>query len=218
MACMYFVVAFVCQKGGGGKTNSSTNLLVCALMDGLRAVIIDLDPQGSSLEWGRIRSACIPKSEHPLVVACASGQLDRILAALAETGTELVILDTAGTIGPDIEAAIAASNIVLIPVAPSVCDLKACLPTARAARQMNKPFAFVLNSCSTGHQRINEAAALLSKLAVLAGEPVHRRTVYQDAYAKGLGVVEMSDGKAVHEIKALWQWVKGKRTSMYGER
>lgn len=154
----------------------------------------------------------------PPVIACTSGQLDRILASLIQAGTELMILDTAGTMGPDIDAAIAASDIVLIPVAPSVCDLKACLPTARAARQMNKPFAFVLNSCSTGHQRINEAAALLSKLAVLAGEPVHRRTIYQDAYAKGLGVVELSDQKAIHEIDALWQWLKDKRSSMNEER
>ncbi len=206
-----YVVALACRKGGSGKSNTSTNLLVCARRDGVKAVIIDLDPQGSALDWGRTRAAIDRKPEEgPLVIASAPDQLSQTLEILADTGAQMVFLDTAGTIGPDIEAALAASHLVLIPVTPSVCDLKACLATARAARQLGKSFAFALNSCPTGQQRIHDAAALLSKLSVLAGEPVHRRIVYQDAFAQGLGVVEMDDPKAVLEITTLWQWLKDK--------
>ena len=46
---------------------------------------------------------------------------------------------------------------------------------------------------------------------------MHRRTVYQDAYGRGLGVLELADAKAVAEIKALWQWIKDKRNSLKEE-
>ena len=180
----------------------------------MKAVIVDLDPQGTSLDWAQTRSGSAQGGEEEsLVVACAPDQLGQVLATLSQSGVEMAFLDTAGTMGPAVEAALAASHFVLIPVTPSLADLRACLPTARAAHRLNKAFAFVLNSCPTGQQRISEAEALLSRLSGIAGEPVHRRMVYQDAYARGLGDVEMTDAKAVLEIEALWQWVKDKRNS-----
>ena len=134
---------------------------------------------------------------------------------MAASGIRLVFLDTPGTIGPEIEVALAASHFILIPAAPTAADLKASLPTARAAHRLEKPFAFVLTSCPSSSQRISQAEELLTRLGAIAGEPLHRRVAYQDAYAQGLGVVEQkADAHAAREIVALWEWLKTKLNSL----
>ncbi|MBV9481752.1 MAG: ParA family protein, partial [Acidobacteria bacterium] len=54
------VIAVLAQKGGVGKSMLSRALAVQALMDGRKAAIVDADPQGSTLKWGRRRKATAP--------------------------------------------------------------------------------------------------------------------------------------------------------------
>ena len=44
-------VAIVSQKGGSGKTTIAVHLAVCAERAGKPTLILDLDPQGSAMEW-----------------------------------------------------------------------------------------------------------------------------------------------------------------------
>ena len=48
-------VAVTAFKGGAGKSTLTVNLAVCAHLHGLRAIILDLDPQGTSESWGDLR-------------------------------------------------------------------------------------------------------------------------------------------------------------------
>ena len=50
-------VAISSQKGGSGKTTIAVHLAVCAERAKKRIAIIDLDPQGSALEWFNRREA-----------------------------------------------------------------------------------------------------------------------------------------------------------------
>lgn len=45
------VVALANQKGGVGKTTMAVSLAACALEDGLRVGLLDLDPQGTLSRW-----------------------------------------------------------------------------------------------------------------------------------------------------------------------
>src|SRR5712692_11487756 len=45
------IISVVNQKGGTGKTTVATNLAACFAGDGSEVLVIDADPQQSSLDW-----------------------------------------------------------------------------------------------------------------------------------------------------------------------
>jgi signal recognition particle GTPase len=98
------VLALICQKGGTAKTTTAINLAVEAMAYGLEVAVIDLDPQVSACDWKDIRG-----DEPPVVVATPVPHLPRALKAAADTGADLVLVDTAGRTN---DAAIAAAAAV----------------------------------------------------------------------------------------------------------
>ena len=49
------------SKGGSGKTTLTTNLASYFAMNRIPTTIMDYDPQGSSLNWLRLRAELAPK-------------------------------------------------------------------------------------------------------------------------------------------------------------
>ena len=68
--------------------------------------------------------------------------------------------------------------------------------------------------------RIREAEKGLSVLGMVAPIHIVARNAYQDAQSAGLGVTEYEpNGKAAHEIRQLWTWMKNKIEKVtYGEK
>ena len=56
MALRMRTITLVTQKGGAGKTTVATSLAVAAQQASETVAAFDLDPQGSLVEWGRIRA------------------------------------------------------------------------------------------------------------------------------------------------------------------
>ena len=113
------VVSLVCQKGGTSKTTTAINLAVEAVACGLEVVLIDLDPQVSACDWKDIRG-----EKPPLVAATPVPHLERTLKAAADNGADLAIIDTAGRTNDAAAAAARAADLILIPLQPSLIDLK----------------------------------------------------------------------------------------------
>ena len=49
-------------KGGVGKTTLATSLAIAAEAQGERVLLLDLDPQGSSLLWSQTRGTSRPRT------------------------------------------------------------------------------------------------------------------------------------------------------------
>ena len=49
------VIAIVSQKGGVGKSTLAVHLAAEANSQGQRVLLLDLDPQGSAMEWASRR-------------------------------------------------------------------------------------------------------------------------------------------------------------------
>lgn len=217
MALCMRTITLVTQKGGAGKTTVATSLAVAAQQAGETVAAFDLDPQGSLVEWGRIRT----KSEetaiaNPRLPVVERFPLDRIaqiktmLGSLQKKGVTLTILDTAGADNPTTHAAMEASTFCLVPIRPTRLDLLAVRATVQAIMRSGKQFAFVLNQCSTipRNNRANDTATGLASIGFMAEPLLLLRNDYQDAFAAGMGVTEYAaDGKAADEIRQLWKWV-----------
>jgi chromosome partitioning protein len=63
------VIAIVSQKGGVGKSTIAVHLATEATAQGMRVLLLDLDPQGSAMEWASRRGDLPPD-----VSGCQSSQ------------------------------------------------------------------------------------------------------------------------------------------------
>jgi chromosome partitioning protein len=199
------VLSLISQKGGTGKSTLTFCLAVAAEQSGRRVLILDMDPQGTAEAWFQDR-----EEETPLLVRVSSTELESALTKAAAK-FDLAIIDTPGRDEPATVAAIRAADFCLIPCRPSPGDLKACPPTAAAAKRLNKPTAFVLTQTPPRGYRIREAERGLSILGPVCPVHIVSRSGYQDAQGLGLGVTEYDpEGKAAFEIKKLWNWLDRK--------
>ncbi len=196
------VISFVCQKGGTSKTTTAINLAVEALAYGLEVVVIDLDPQVSACDWKDIRGDIAP-----VVASTPVPHLERTLRAAEENGADLVIIDTAGRTNDAASAAARVADLILVPLQPSLIDLKTLGATLEIIRLAgDRPARAIITRVKAAGTRHEDTAAWLKGQGievcpVMLGE----RVTYQDAYAQGLAVVEAEpNGKAASEIREVY--------------
>ena len=192
------------QKGGSGKTTLTRNLAVVAAEDGRNVLCLDLDPQGSLRAWWESREADSPSmlDRDPLP------DVLRTTLAAARERFDLCIIDTPPATSEWLAEALAAADLVLIPVRPSPDDLRSVGTTLAAVNGSGMPFAFVLSQ--TPRARITEEAArVLAQHGRLAPVNIAQRVAYAETGATGQGVTETKDKKAGVEIAAVWDYVKG---------
>jgi cellulose biosynthesis protein BcsQ len=126
---------------------------------------------------------------------------------------EWMILDTAPADIDQIERAVIACELCLIPVSASAFDLIAARTVVALCVQHKRRFAFVLNRENPGRETLNGSAAKhLRKLGMLLSEHVQDRAAYVSALNKGLTGPEHPDARqakgARQEIESLWAAVK----------
>ena len=112
------VISVVNQKGGVGKSTIACNLAVNAVLDGKRTLLIDADPQGSSLSFRAIRGADDLKA-----VSITQPTIHKDIGDFENF--DLVIIDAGGRDNTLFRSAVtaAAKGMLLIPVLPSQYDI-----------------------------------------------------------------------------------------------
>jgi len=101
-------------KGGSGKTTLSTNIAGHLASVGHRVMMLDMDRQKSSTQWLTNRSF-----ELPFIDLLEDG-------GEAPADTDWLVIDSpAGLHGKNLEYALKLANIVVVPIAPSMFDIKA---------------------------------------------------------------------------------------------
>ena len=209
------VLALVTQKGGTGKSSLAVSLAVAAQDAGLRACLLDIDPQSTASEWFRRR-----KAASPAVTAITSTSLYARIYQLDQEGFDLVIVDTPGADSSAASAAMREASFCLIPVRPSIADIEATKPTLRYLSDRSKPFAFVLNQCPVGGRtsRTSNAYRALQLIGHVCEPTVALRSDHMDAMMDGLGVTERAPGgKAAAETRAVFDWVLARMTQADGQ-
>src|SRR5699024_4969429 len=120
------IIAVTNPKGGVGKT--STSMLIAAVFAhrGDDVTVIDLDRQGTALDWAeRVEErneAGDSSSQLPFAVELSiPRQVGKMAARIGKKG--VAIIDTPPGDPDAIEAAIAASDLVIVPTRATTADL-----------------------------------------------------------------------------------------------
>jgi len=195
-------VAFVSQKGGSGKSTIASSLAVAAHQTNEKVCVIDMDPQGSLMNWARIRAAGDIE-----VLASGAARLPALLATLERRGVTLVLLDTPGAEGAASSAAMQAADLSIVPSRPSLFDLRACARARAALEEIGAKFVFLLNQCPPAQTaRVQDGVEALEEMGGLISPLILARVDYQDAARRGRGVTELNpSGAAAQEMYGLWQ-------------
>jgi chromosome partitioning protein len=163
---------------------------------------LDIDPQGSLAQWGKVREAA--GLANPAVEVVRGYRLQNHLDALVRK-VDVVVVDTPPHADTEARIAVRAAKLVVIPVQPSPMDVWATRLTIDLARQEKVPVLLVANRVPP---RAGLTEAMLSAAAEL-GQPIAttrlgNRTAFPTAMFEGRGVVETQPrGTAAAEIKAL---------------
>ena len=198
------VLSVIAQKGGAGKTTLSLAVACAAAVDGLSAVVVDLDPQATAASWGDRRAA-----EVPIVIPAQPPRLGRILKAAAEQGVDLAVVDTAPRVEQSAVAAARAAHLVAVPCRPAVYDLETVAATRDlvAAVAPTTPVLCVLNGVPPRGPREPQARELLADIGVaLCPRAIGLRAAVDYAAAAGTSAAEYEPrGKAAAEAAAVYR-------------
>ena len=200
------VIAVLNQKGGVGKTTLSIHLAT-ALSSVGRVLLIDADPQGSALDWSaqRVTEPLFP------VVGLPKPTLHREIPAISQ-GYDWVIIDGPPRVNDLARSAIAASDVVLIPVQPSPFDVWAAQDIIDIVRECSvlKPdlkTRFVINRLFPNTTLGGEVKEALASFEVEVMEnSIRNRTEYAKSAKAGLTALETEpNGIAAEEVNLLMQ-------------
>lgn len=217
------------SKGGSGKTTLTTNLASYYANRKFKTAIVDYDPQGSSLQWLRVRPAHLPKIHGANAAPAKGGGILHSMEGWVPMETDILIVDApAGASGLLLKELVRRSNFIIIPVAPSPIDIRATADFIKdlflvgGARTSKAKIAVVANRVrsrtSTMYVSLERFLTSL-KLPFLTS--VSDSENYLHAAQNGVGVFEMEEAVTAgerHELAPILKWLDGQFPNRFGIR
>ena len=216
------IVALVSPKGGTGKSSLATAIAAAAAGEG-RALLYDLDPQGSCYRWWHVHRARSRASSPELDLSVRrvtpGGILEQLRADSASRPGWVVCDLAGGAFGPLVEV-LKLSDLVLVPLRPSVPDLATitrlkrftdALPGGEGAGRM----AVVLSQADgRAAGRLAFSRSVLQEQAGVSCCRTHisQSLAWPDAYEQGLAVQECRPVRyrqAADQLRELWTEIRG---------
>jgi len=205
---MTMIIAVAGQKGGSGKSTIAIHLAAEWHRRGKRTLLVDADPQGTSLTWGEVAEE--QSIDAPSVIAVGDN-LRRTLPDLAE-GYEIVVIDCPGSRHAKRQlGALAVADFALLPCGPSTPDVWALAETValvddlQAARLEPLVAGIVVNrrSATVEGRTAQDVLSESCSIPVLRTS-LGQRVAFSEALAAGLGITSYVGGStAAVELRRL---------------
>lgn len=199
------VLAFLNQKGGVGKTTLATNVATALALRKQKVLFIDADQQGSALDWSAARKGEVLFP----VVGLPKDTLHREIPTLGSS-YDWVVIDGPPRVYTVAKSAIAAADMVVIPVQPSPYDVWAAkeivdLITEVRVIKADLKAVFAVNRKIVGTAIGRDVAAALASYPVPVLETaISQRVGFAESAAAGQTVLETdANGPGAEEIRLL---------------
>jgi len=199
------IIAVVGNKGGAGKTTLSVNL-AAGISREHSVVMIDADPQGSSLQWRAIAGDNV---NFPVYAQTFSL---REQAKQYAVKNEYVLIDCPPSVhASQTLAVLEFADLALIPVQPSPVDLWATVHIEKAineAREVNPGLKamLVINQLEARTTLSKLVREVLSEIAIPVAETaIRRRAIYRNSALEGKSVFDIGKrgAEAAAELDSL---------------
>lgn len=212
------IVSFINQKGGCGKTTFAINFAVQSAIDGHSTILVDMDPQRSSVNFRALRPDDRPQFK---AVSVLTPTIHKDIKG-GGFNFDHVFIDSGGRDSVLFRSAMAASDKIVIPVIPGQFDIWALEDTFKVldeARQFNeKCTAYIALNHVIHHTGVaKDAISYIADFAaenglILCESLIYSRVGYIESSQNGLGVVEMTGRKfesAKADITKLYKEILG---------
>jgi chromosome partitioning protein len=203
----------VCSpRGGSGKSVLCVHLAVAAELRGDGPVaLLDADPLGFALECCEVRRRRF--LDTPQAEPATPKGVSEALAELESGGTRYTVLDTPPSITAGNLEMLRYGDLVLVPVDPTVPELRALRKALPAILAASRSIAFVWCRASK-ILRADHAAGLieLASLGSVFKANMRERAIYTEPFVHGYAAFEdKRNGDAASEdVFAIWAEVREK--------
>tara|TARA_R110000822_G_scaffold143432_5_gene281728 strand:+ start:587 stop:1234 length:648 start_codon:yes stop_codon:yes gene_type:complete len=179
------VISFMNSKGGVGKTTVSIHVSAELHKRGYRVLHIDSDPQGTSQDW-----ASVTDGSYFSVVGISNENITKDVERMSKD-YDWIVIDGAAKLEKLIVSTLKASDLVIIPIAPSgpdiwgTRDLVDLIKTRQEVTDGLPAAAFLIN-------QVNRRTILASEVEEVIGEmalPAFKSELsIKTAYARGITI------------------------------
>lgn len=186
------VLVIASQKGGSGKSTLAVHLAHEATMQGKRVLLLDIDPQGSAMEWANRRGDLPPD-----VSGANPASIAKEITDATAGGYDLVVIDTAPHADNAALQAARVADLVAIPCRPSTFDIAAISATLDLCKLANKQAVVVLNAAPVRSKVTSEAEeAIAEKGGKVSPIIIRQRVAFQHCMIDGRTAGEYEPGGA----------------------
>jgi chromosome partitioning protein len=204
-------------KGGSGKTTIATNLAGYFAALKQKPVLMDFDPQGSSLRWGRKRPPELPPI-HLINAFERDPRITRTFQLRVPDFSTHVIVDTPAAVEPRLlPELIRDARKIIVPVLPSDIDIHACsrcirdlLLVAKVRRDENR-IGVVANRIRRNTLAYQSLIRFLNTLRIPIVAMLRDSQNYLRAAELGIGLHEMKSHIVrvdMEEWRPLIEWLE----------
>ena len=207
------------SKGGSGKTTLTTNLASYYASRKFRTTIMDYDPQGSCLQWLRVRPTHIGNIHGANAAPPKGASTLHNLQKWVPVGTEVLVIDApSGVKGLLLQEMVRRSNFIVVPVVPSPIDIHATADFIKelfligGACMAKTKIAVVANRMRSNSPARESLEDFLTSLKLPFLTSISDSDNYLHAAKQGLGVFEMEEADTFaerQEFQPLLKWLDG---------
>jgi chromosome partitioning protein len=206
------VISLINQKGGVGKTTAAINLAGCLSLMGQKTLLVDADPQGSVTQWQatsenqefNVMQLPLPDLHNP--IKKYRRQFDHIVVDSPPALTQIT------------QAIAAASDLAIIPLAPSSLDIFSSRETIQLVKDTRRNHRGLVAKLLVYRKIPGTRLAVEARNAINAyglevfDTEISQRIAYVEAIISGVSVLKYAPHcVAAEEIRSLCNEITGKR-------